>query len=179
MKKISVLTIGLLLAASPAFAWYDDNGIQASETAVFQDNTLNDTGNASNTWALDNAGNGGVSNVGVSNSAGVINQNVNSGATSNVGSATNVAITGGTSVRGGNVDAGNVNDGTTQIAGAYLSQVNAYNATGNAFCYGTIDSTYSAGVQNVGVAGSTGVISQQVNAGVSSNVGSATGIAIH
>ena len=181
MKKITVITFGLLLAATPVFAddSFDNDALQASSTAVVQTNILNDTGNASNVYTTDSAGNGGIANVGVANSFGIINQNVNTGATSNVGSATNVAITGGTSIRGGNIDAGNVNDSSVQVAGAYLDQVNAYNATGNAYCYGSNDTTYNAGVSQVGVNNSTGVISQQVNAGVSSNVGSATGIAIH
>lgn len=174
MKKITVMTFGLLLLASPAFAQY-----QASQTDVDQLNTLNSTGNAAQTWAQDSAGNGGINNIENVNSAGIINQNVNSGATSNVGSATNVAIAGGVSLRGGNIDAGNPNNGTTQIAGAFLEQVNAYNATGNAWCYGSVDSTYNSGISQVGVNGSRGIISQQVNSGVTSNVGSATGVAIH
>lgn len=189
MKKITVITFGLLLAATPAFAggygnggdqgYGQGQGTQISGTAVLQDNTQNDTGNAFYTYGSDSAGNGGVSGVNANNSAGIINQNVNTGATSNVGSATNVAITGGFSVLGGNINGGNPNDSSTQIATATLEQVNAYNATGNSLCYGTSDSTYNSGVSNIGISGSTGVISQQVNAGVTSNVGSATGIAIH
>jgi hypothetical protein len=179
MKKITIMTFGLLLAATPAFADVVVGNAQDGSANVNQTDILNSTGNAWNTNAVDSAGNGGVQNVGVSNSAGVINQNVNTGATSNVGSATNVAITSGFSERGGNIDAGNPNDTSAQLASANLNQINAYNSTGNALCYGTTDSTYSAGINQVGVNGSQGVIGQSVNAGVSSNVGSATAITIH
>lgn len=174
MKKITVLAAGLILAASPAFAQ-----VQLSNSQLNQENGYNNTGNSEYTYSNDSAGNGGVSNVGVSNSSGIINQNANTGATSNVGSVTNVAITGGVSERGGNTDAGNPNDTAIQISNAQLNQVNAYNATGNAYCYGSNDSTYNAGISQVGVNGSRGVISQQVNAGVTSNVGSVTGLTIH
>lgn len=174
MKKITALTIGLLLAATPAFA-----DSQISGTVVNQQELYNATGNAYQTYSTDSVGNGGVSGVGVTNSAGVINQNVNTGASSNVGSATNIAITGGVSNRGGNTDAGNPNNPTDQLAAAALNQVNAYNSTGNSICYGSNDTAYNAGVANVGVTGSRGVISQQINAGITSNVGSATGVAIH
>ena len=175
MKKITVLTFGLLLATTPAFA----DALQGSATIVDQNELYNSTGNSYQTYSTDSVGNGGVSGANVTNSSGIINQNVNTGASSNVGSATNLAITGGASARGGNIDAGNPNDTSTQLAGAALNQVNAYNLTGNSICYGSVDTAYNAGVSNVGVTGSTGVISQQINAGITSNVGSATGIAIH
>ena len=99
MKNITVMTFGLLLIAAPAFA---DDGVQASSSALQQIQEYNSTGDAYQNFGVDNNGNGGVSNVGVANSAGIINQNVNSGANSNVGSSTNVATTGGLSSRGGN-----------------------------------------------------------------------------
>ena len=183
MKKITVMTFGLILAATPAFAGEHHNQGQAytqsSSTTVIQANELNASGDAWGYNSADSAGNGGISNTSVSNSSGIINQNVNSGATSNVGSATNVAITGGASARGGNLDAGNPNDTATQVSGALLEQVNAGNSTGNALCTNSGASAYTAGVANTSVNGSFGIVSQQVNAGVTSNVGSAVGIAIH
>lgn len=179
MKKITVLTFGLLLAATPAFADIVAGNAQDGSANVNQIEEYNSTGNTFQPFDNNSAGNGGVQNVGVANSAGIINQNVNTGASSNVGSATNVAITSGLSLRGGNIDAGNPNDPSAQLASANLNQINAYNSTGNAICNSDNNSTYSAGINQVGVNGSQGVISQQVNSGVTSNVGSATAITIH
>ncbi len=167
MKKIALMTFGLLLAASPAFA----------ATAVNQINEFNGTADAV-AGAYSDAGNAGASNVNVNNSSGVISQSANTGTSSNVGSSTDVVVTGGYSSRGGNVDVGNPNDYSSQMAAASLNQINAYNSTGNAALCAE-NSAYNAGISGVNVNASAGVIAQQVNTGVTSNVGSAIGVTVH
>jgi hypothetical protein len=185
MKKISVITFGLLLAASPAFADgnHGNGGDQQSATAsvstaqLQQINTGNVVGDSAPGSQTD-ASNEGVSTVGIINSNGVINQNINSAPASNVGAATGVVISGGVSVNGGNVTVGNANDnGGDQLAVAQLQQINTGNVIGDsAFCSQT--SAQNDGINHVAINGSNGVISQQVNSGVTSNVGSAIGISI-
>jgi hypothetical protein len=176
MKKITTVAFGLLLVAAPAIA-QAGNEVQESNTVLQQEEINNTAGNAQRNSYTD-AANGGVSNVGVANTSGIVTQNVNVGASSNVGSATNVAIIGGYTSAGGNTNAGNPNDTNTQVANAVLEQVSVGNVTGEA-AQCAQNSAYSAGVSNVGVNGSQGVISQQINTGVTSNVGAAIGISIH
>jgi hypothetical protein len=167
MKKFAFVTFGLLLAASPAFA----------TTSVDQDTVGNSIANTTGNSAS-SAGNGGVANTDISNSSGIINENVNTGASSNVGSATDVVVTGGVSVSGSTVNAGNVADKNSSLSAAYLNQVSVGNKVGDAANCAQ-SSTYTPGVANVGVNGSYGIVSQQINVGAASNVGSATGITIH
>ena len=172
--------VGLLLATSPAFAQVlVGQDASASETSVNQVQNGNYIGNSLQTFSNDNIGSLGAGNIGITNSSGVISQSTNTGTASNVGSATNIATSGGLSERGGNTDIGNPNNLGAQLAVATLRQVNTSNQIGNSWCYGTNVYAGNSGVNNVGITGSTGVISQQVNAGISSNVGSATGVSIH
>jgi hypothetical protein len=164
MKKISVLAFTFLLSASPAFA----------ATQVLQEEVQNAVGNSAASATTD-GGNGGVAAVNVSNSAGIVNHNINTGASSNVGSAMDVVISGGASISGDAVTAGGGDGYNNQLAVAQLAQISSGNATGIAAeCAAT--SAYNNGVNNVSVNGSRGVISQQINTGATSNVGSAIGV---
>lgn len=176
MKQITVITLGLLLASTPAFAYFENT--QNLGGAVVDQAQINNTVGNVDSGSLTDAGNGGASNVNTNNSSGVISQNVNTGASSNVGSATAVSVSGGFSTRGGNIDAGNPGNTTDQLAVAALEQVSVGNVTGDASqCSAT--SAYNAGVSNANVNASSGIIAQQINTGVSSNVGSAISVTVH
>ena len=168
MKKIALATFGLLLATSPAFA----------DAFVDQSTYNNIIGNSENNSYADSA-TAGVATTSIVNSSGIINQNVNTGNASNVGSATDLVVTGGIAEGGGNVYAGNASDTNKQLAYATLGQVSAYNHVGNAWGATSNSESFNDGVSGVSVSASTGIINQSINAGNASNVGSVTGITIH
>ena len=150
MKKIAVVTFGLLLAAGPAFA---DAGVDQWST----NNNVGTASDGSNVWS----NNGGVSNSDISNSAGIINENINVGAASNVASATDVAIS----------------VGGTGLSNAYLAQVSSGNEVGSGVNQSN-SVAQTSGVANVGINGTQGVVSQQINTGLASNVGNSIGLTV-
>jgi hypothetical protein len=168
MKKIAVLTLGLMLAATPAFA----------EAVIDQYADQNSIGNSlGNSYA--NSANEGAGNLWMNNDGGIITQNANAGMSSNVGTANDVQITGGVSMSNGTINAGNASDGNQLLSLASLVQVASNNSLGNAVGVISNSTSSNLGVSNSGVISSQGIVTQSINVGAASNVGTATAITIH
>ncbi len=158
MKTLSLATFGMLLAVSPAFAQ-----TALTDAALVQANSNQSIGNAySGKSSVDNAG---VSNSLINNASGVTTQNLNAGASANVGSLTAVTASSPTS-----------NSAPLSLTAADLVQVNSGNQLG-ASVYGAT-SAYSAGVTNSTINGANGIVTQNVNSGIGSNVGSLTVVSV-